>query len=241
MSVKIRFVALGVASLLVLLLWFGVVYHPASAKLGKLKQDITAAQTQRSQLQAELQRLQTLKANEPLLRADVAKFTAAMPTSPQISAFIRLVQNAADGAGIDFLSVAPSLPAAAQPAAAPAAPAPATSPAPSSTPAPTTSTSGTAPTSPTLTTTASGIQVITISLTAKGNFFPMEDFLHRLEHLPRALRVTTFSVSGGQASTPGSAPAANSGGLSVSMSLSIFVAPPAAAGPSVATSPAPGA
>ncbi len=234
MSVKMRIVAVGVASLLVLLLWFGVVYHPGSAKLGKLRQDVASAQAQESQLQTQLATLLSYKRDAATLQADSARFTRALPDSPSVSDFIRLVQDAANKSGIDFLSVQPSLPSAVSGPAAPAAPAPATSPAPSATPAATPA-AGAPATAPTLTTTSGGLQAITVSIAANGSFFPMKDFLHRLEHLPRALRVSSLSIGGG-GPTAGSAP------LQVSMSLAIFVAPPpVAAGPSVVTSPAPGA
>lgn len=233
MSVKMRFVALGVASFLVLALWFGVAYHPASAKLGKLRQDVQTSQSQVVQLQSELSRLQALKANAPQLRASAARFTAALPSDPAVSKFIRLVQDAADSAHISFLSVAPSLPAAAPTTAvAPPAASPGATPVPTATPAG--SAAPAAPVAPA----APALQTITISITAKGAFFPMKDFIHRLEHLPRALRVTTFSVSGGFSGSGAPAP----GGLTVSLNMSIFTAPaPVTAGPSVATTPAPGA
>jgi len=242
MSVKMRFVALGVASALVLLLWFGVVYHPASSKLGTLRQEVQTSQNQATQLRSELIRLQGLKNQAPQLRADAARFTTALPSDPAVSTFIRLVQSAADAAHISFLSIAPSVPAASQAAAAAPAPPPAST---AATPAPTATPSTSAAPAAPVTTPPPAVQAITIAITAKGTFFPMKDFIHRLEHLPRALRVTTFSISGGSAgaAAPSSGAAAPSaGGLAVNVTLSIFTAPaPTVAGPSVAITPVPGA
>jgi Tfp pilus assembly protein PilO len=210
LSTRMRFVALGVAMVLVLVGWFGFVYHPGNAKLGKLRTDVAAAQSQATQLQGELARLQQLKLQAPQLRKDQAKFAVALPEKPAVSDFIRLVQNAANAAHLDFLSIAPSLPSAPQPAAASpttTAPTPSPSASPAASPA-----AAAAPVTPA---TIPGVQTITIAITAKGTFFPLKDFVHRLEHLPRALHVTSFSVSGAQ--TGNQTPQ-----LTVSLSMSIF-------------------
>src|SRR5207248_1177672 len=148
--------------------------------------------------QTELVRLQAIAANAPQLRAQQTRFATALPSQPGISDFIRKVQDAANAAHLDFLSIAPSVPSAptaAGPASAPAAPAPAApAPATSPTPSPAPGAAG-APAAPTGPATIPGISTITVTITAKGTFFPMKDFIHRLEHLPRALRVNNFTIS----------------------------------------------
>ncbi len=223
LSTRARFVALALATLLVVVGWYGFAYRPGASKLKKIKADIVASQAQVAQLQNELVRLQALKANAPKLRALQAKFNTALPSKPAVSDFIRKVQDAATKSGLDFLSIAPSVPSAPTGGSAPApAPAPAASPA-AGAPAVVAPAPAAQP----------ALQSIAISLTARGKFFPMKDFIHRLEHLDRALKVSTFSLSGSGA--------AGSPDLSVSISLMIFeaqdVAPAAPAAPAASPPP----
>jgi Tfp pilus assembly protein PilO len=214
LSTRARFVALGLATLLVIVGWFALSFRPASSELKKIKADTVASQAQVAQLQTELVRLQGLKANEGKLRADETKFKIALPSDPAVSDFIRKVQDAANKSGLDFLSIAPSMPSAPTAAGPAPAPAPAASPAPSASP-------GASPAAVAQPATVPGLQTIAISITAKGKFFPMKDFIHRMERLPRALKVNSFSVSaGGQGASPD---------LSVSLSLAIFESTPIAA------------
>jgi Tfp pilus assembly protein PilO len=220
-SMRMRFVALIALSLVVTIVWYTAAFKPSRAKLSEVRADVTRTQAEVAALTTKLQHLQDLKRNEKELRAEFAKLENALPVEPAVSDFILDVQEAADQAGISFLSIAPSLPTAMAGASAP-------TPAASSSPAPTAGEEAEAATSAP-TTTAPSVQNIAVSLTANGKFFTIEDFVAKLEKLERALRVTQFSLSGSGGDTAASgaaAPAAGGTGnpnVSLSISLQIFM------------------
>ena len=89
------------------------------------------------------------------------------------------------------------------------------------------------PSTPTQTT--SGISTITLSINVSGSFFSVEEFLFKMETLPRAVRVTTISVAPG-GEIPGS--------LGLTMSGEVYTTDLSAgpgSTPGTAPVPAPGA
>lgn len=88
---------------------------------------------------------------------------------------------------------------------------------------------------------ASGVQLITVTLTAQAGFFRIEDFLARLENLQRAVEVRSISLSPIQTAVSSDLV------LSSTISLTMFVAQPnanarggiAAPAPSASTSASP--
>jgi Tfp pilus assembly protein PilO len=222
-----RFVALGVATLLVLGGWFLAAYKPANAKLADVRAQVQTTKDEVASLTQKLAHLQELKKNEKTLRAKEARFAKALPPKAAVSDFIRQVQDASNQAGIGFLSISPSLPADVA-GAAPAPAAPADGATVSPTPTPTASPgSSELPVAPPVVA-ASPLQTVAMSLTATGKFFEIESFVSKLEHLTRALRVDTFALSG--ATEAGGSPK-----LTLSITLRVYlnklapVAPPAAA------------
>lgn len=210
-TLRIRFIALVVGTLVLLVGTYAAAYKPAKAKLSDVRADVQRSQAEVAELTSKLHALQELQKNEKTLREQVARFGHALPSDPAVSNFILDVQDAADQAGIDFLSVAPSLPTASQSVAAPApsaAPGVASSETtpPASAPAP-----------------ASSLQAISVSISATGKFFSIESFVAKLEKLPRALRIGNFTLAPGGGST-------DAGALSLSIQLQIFsLGAPAAA------------
>jgi Tfp pilus assembly protein PilO len=154
------------------------------------------------------------------LRADLARFSDALPPDPRVPDFILQVQDAANAAGIDFLTITPSLPTAAAGTALATAPATGTAGA-TATPAPTTG-SAPAPATP-----GAGLKEISVAMTTTGQFFEVEDFINRLEHLARALKIEDFSLSITNDTSGGSA-------LSVSLKLKMFTMTAAAPVPAPA-------
>ena len=191
---RMRFIALASALLLFSLGWFFIGFKPAGSKLSEVKLQVETKRSEVAALEARLARLQELKRNAKQLREESARLDKGLPDKPAVQTFIRQVQQAANDAGINFLSIAPSTPAAASPAAAPAPAAPAApadgSVAPAVVPAP--------------------LYTITMTMTAKGPFFNLEKFVSNLERLDRAQRIDTFSLSG-------------KGELSLSTSSKIFM------------------
>jgi Tfp pilus assembly protein PilO len=216
-----RFVALIALSLVVTIAWYSAAFKPSRAKLGTVRADVERTESEVASLTAKLAELQALKANEKELRKEFAKFKDALPVEPAVSDFILDVQGAADQAGIDFLSISPSLPAAPTTGAvAPAAPAPSS--APSDGEEAEAAAAAQVPAQP-------AVQSVAVSLTADGKFFEIESFIAKMEKLERAIRIDDFSLSGGggdSASDGAAAPAAGGGGspdVSLSIKLQMFM------------------
>lgn len=112
MSMRMRFVLAGVGAVVVLAGWFLMVFRPGQARQAELRDDIAATEQEISSLEAQLRRLQDLQAREPELRAEEARFALALPDVPSVPAFLIQVQDAANQAGVDFVSINPSLPTA---------------------------------------------------------------------------------------------------------------------------------
>lgn len=246
MSMRMRFVALVALTLVVTVVWYVAAFKPSRTKLSEVRADVKRTQDEVAALTAKLQHLQDLKANEEELRKEFAKLKDALPVEPAVSDFILDVQQAADQAGIAFLSIAPALPAATA-GSAPAAAASGAATAPSSGASPSPSQAETAEstaTAPTTTQVAPGVHGIAVSLTADGSFFAIEEFVAKMEKLERALRVNTFSLSGAggdTAATGAAAPAAGVSGspkVSLTIALQIFMGGPAATASTAPAAPA---
>jgi Tfp pilus assembly protein PilO len=80
---------------------------------------------------------------------------------------------------------------------------------------------------------SSGVQTISVTLTCQAGYFRIEDFLSRLENLPRAVEVRAISLS------PIQSPESSELTLSSTISLTMFVAAPNANARGPAAAPAP--
>jgi Tfp pilus assembly protein PilO len=176
MSMRLKFVLVIVATVVVTAVWFLASYHPTQAKVAQVRTEVTTVRAQVASLDAQLKHLQDLQRHEPQLRAKLGRFATALPSDPRLPQFILSVQDAANKAHVDFLSVTPSLPSA--PAAKAGTPA-----------------GGAAP--------SAGLQEITVSVTTTGSYFTVQNFIYRLENLDRAIRIDTFTVSPGGAAAGG--------------------------------------
>lgn len=159
-----RLLAIGAgAAVVILLLWYFALWNPRTSELGKAKDRRVAAEAAESQLQTEIARLRAEQRQEPLRRAQLERVRTLIPDEPNLAQFILDANDAAVRSGIDFISIAPALPAAPSlaPPTAPGAPAaPAIAP-------------GTAP------------PEIKLALQISGGYFQVLDFLNRLDALPR--------------------------------------------------------
>jgi Tfp pilus assembly protein PilO len=114
MTLGRRSIIIGVvAALVVLLLWWFLLWSPQRKKVDDAKARTDAAQQQVAQLRVTLSRLQELKRTEALKRSQIEALRVAVPDQPNLAQFILDANDAANKAGIDFLSVTPSPPAAA--------------------------------------------------------------------------------------------------------------------------------
>ena len=164
-----RAIGIGAAVFVVfLLLWYFVAWNPQQSKLHKAQKRKEAAEQQADELTQAINRLRAAQRNEPLQRAQLELLRTAIPDDPNLGQFILDVNDRAAAAGIDFVSISPTLPTTA----------------PTTTPA-----SAASPTAPPA--------QITVSLQITGGYFQVIDFINRLADLPRILVLDTLNISAG--------------------------------------------
>jgi Tfp pilus assembly protein PilO len=105
-----RFVIFGVLlTVVVVLIWNIAIFSPRGSKLNDAKKAAQAAQQLEPGLQATLARLKQISQNGPAIAAQLDKLNAAVPASPDLDGFILSANQIAVQAGIDWLSVSPSV------------------------------------------------------------------------------------------------------------------------------------
>lgn len=206
-----RAVALaGIGAVLLLLAWYFVLWSPRSSALDDARDRKDVAEQRNQQLEASIERLRKEQQNEPQRRANLERLRAAIPDQPNLAQFILDTNDAAVKAGIDFISIAPT------PPAAPAAVA-----------APTTTT--TAPQAgsgvgagagagSSSSTTAGAPAEIKLTLQIAGGYFQVLDFLNRLGDMPRVVVVDGLNLTADQSAR-----------LTASVTARMFVQPGAVA------------
>lgn len=110
MTPRTRLILSVLAVLVVLLAFFFFFIRPRQQELDRVRVDIETEEARTLQLEAELQRLQDLQANAPKLEAELARIRGFVPQDDEVPNFIFLVQDAANAAGVDFVSITPELP-----------------------------------------------------------------------------------------------------------------------------------
>lgn len=111
MSRRVVMIATGVA-LAVMVIWYFILWSPASADLEDARERTEAAEDEADLLQIRLQRLQDLQDRAPVLQSRLEELRAAVPDTPDLARFILESDEAANRSGIDFVSISPSPPAA---------------------------------------------------------------------------------------------------------------------------------
>lgn len=213
MPLRTRIILVAVAVPVLAVVWFVLVWRPSQNRVNDLRRQQEAARTERAQLEARLERLRQLQRDEPALRAQLARLDEALPLEPRIPDFILQVQEAANLAGVPFLSISPSLPSPFTPPAVAGAAAPA----------------GAGP-----------VQAVSVSITTTGKFFELEDFIVRMERLSRAVRVNTFSLAP-SAGVGGTSPTISVSFAMQIFVSGAALTPGTQATPAPAATPAPGA
>jgi Tfp pilus assembly protein PilO len=102
----------GAALIAVVLVWYLALWSPRQSAIAKQRERAQAAEQQRSELEVSLSRLQGLKKDEALKRSQLDRLRVAIPEQPNLAQFILDANDAADKAGIEFLSITPALPTA---------------------------------------------------------------------------------------------------------------------------------
>ncbi len=155
-----------------------------------------ALETQLTVLRAQAKEL-------PAKQADLARVAALVPDNPSLPALIRALSAATESAGVEFVSIKPSVPekeSPVAPAAAPVEPAPAAAQSAPGAPAPP------APDP------AGNLVTIPVELNVVGDYFDIAQFVENAENLPRAMRFVEVDVAPDTtARGEGAAPAVSDG------------------------------
>ena len=107
-----RLVGFAAAAVALVVLWWVLLWGPRSRAIGQARERAASAETERSALTARIQRLKEAQADEPRQRARLEALRTAIPDEPDLGQFILDANDAASRAGVDFLSISPSPPAA---------------------------------------------------------------------------------------------------------------------------------
>jgi len=96
-------------TVVVVLIWNVTIFAPRGRRLNDAKKQTQAAQQLEPGLQATVARLKQISQNGPEIAAQLDKLNAAVPASPDLDGFILSANQIAVQAGIDWLSVSPSV------------------------------------------------------------------------------------------------------------------------------------
>jgi len=184
-----RRLVLGVvgAAVVILAFWYLALWNPSHNDLKKAQQRTAEAKAQQAQLEAAVNRLRSAQKDEPLQRAKLESLRTAIPDTPNLAQFILDANDAASKAGIDFISITPTPPAAVIRSSATT---------PTTAAATTTTTAAATATTATTTPVSTGPAEINLQLQIKGGYFQVLDFLNRLDRLPRLTVVDGVNITG---------------------------------------------
>jgi Tfp pilus assembly protein PilO len=102
---------LGVlAVLLVGVLFWLLAWNPKQDEILALDEDIAAAQAEQAELQARIQRMETVRAEAPEVASLIAASEAIIPADPALPSALRQLQVAATDANLKLRSVSPGRP-----------------------------------------------------------------------------------------------------------------------------------
>jgi Tfp pilus assembly protein PilO len=204
--------------------WF-ILVKPQRTHATSLRDQASQVDQSNQALESQIAHLRAQAKDLPAQQRTLAKIATQVPDSPALPTLIRQLSAAADGAGVNLVSLAPGQPALVQ---APVAVTPT-----GTTPTGTTPT-GTSPAATTATGAASApgsvLASIPLQVQVQGTYFNIELFFKAIESLPRGMLVTQFgaapvqqgATAGGQTIAPGT--------LNVTLTASVFMSPNAAAG-----------
>jgi type IV pilus assembly protein PilO len=92
--------------------WWFLLYSPRNAALAKAQKQLQDEKQTEQTLKTTLAHRQDLKKNEPKLDLRMAQMATWLPDQPNLAQFINDATAVAKQSGIDFVSIAPAVPAA---------------------------------------------------------------------------------------------------------------------------------
>ena len=99
-----------VGIVLICLAVYFLLVRSRQGQVADLRLQVTAAENESVDLQAELQNLQALKENAPKAEARLAEIRELIPRDDQVANFIFQVQDSADRSGVGFVEIIPEQP-----------------------------------------------------------------------------------------------------------------------------------
>ena len=178
-----------VAGVVAVLLVIAVLIMPRLSKIHTVNGELIAAQAKQSSLETQLAQLQDIGARAKAIRTKLDLLDAAVPSTSNLPDLIRMLNDVADQSAVDFVSIAPSQPVPVNVSSGVTGPADAASPAP-----PPVVTGGES--------LPEGISIMPLSITVNGSYFAIDEYLFRLETLPRISKVTTLGLAVGAGGYP---------------------------------------
>ena len=173
MSATRRWVTIAaIAALVVLAASYFLAVKPEKAKVTDLNTQTAQQNSANSLLLTQISALQSEQKELPQQQLALQKFSTEVPDSAAEPTLIRQLTLASQRAGVELVSITPGTPTALSAAAPGSA-----------------STLGSAPVA-----SASTLYEMTVSLAIVGSYANVEAFFNAVEHLPRAMLVTTFSI-----------------------------------------------
>ena len=178
--------------------WF-LLISPKRSEAAALDAQATSQLATNASLQTTLSMLKAQAKDLPKQQAKIAAVAAKIPDNPALPALIRSLDKAALAAGVDLSSISPQAPApdVAGPTGKGAA-----------------AVAG-----------AAGVRMkIPVTILVYGKYFQIEQFFNSLEGLPRAMKVTSFTLQPGQNPVHKSATVDTNDALSANITTSIYMA-----------------
>lgn len=100
----------SVGVVLVMALMFFFLISPRKGQLAEAREQVDAAEAETVVLETELTRLEGLQAQAPQLQAALDEIRDMVPDEDRVSSFVFQLQQEANKAGLEFVSITPQLP-----------------------------------------------------------------------------------------------------------------------------------
>lgn len=108
-----RMVAIAVAgTLAITALFFFFLLRPKLQEIDEVRTQIAEAQANEQRLRNQIAQLEQARRNAPQTMAELERLQELLPPEPDLPAFIRLMQQVSERAGVTLRSIAPGLPSA---------------------------------------------------------------------------------------------------------------------------------
>lgn len=231
-----KWIALTIVAVVVIVAasWF-LLISPKRSEAATIRQQADAQISANKVLEGKIALLKSQAKSLPQKQAKLAAVAAKIPDNPALPTLIRALTVAADDAGVELLTMAPSTPVPAvdpaRAAAASAAAAAAAAKGGTGTPVATGTATGAVATAPRVPPAAAGagtLKSISISITVAGGYFQIEQFFDRIESLSRAMKVASLSVAPGpnplKPPAAGALPSALDSTLSGNITATVYMA-----------------